>query len=262
MLSYEINYGIKKRWLLIAIGLTPVFFVLVNHYVFYKSAIDGGLVFPNSITYHLGKILYGMKPELALERTRGRELPFQWLALQCSYLLVVCGFVHEERQNRLADIVKYGKFTTWWNRRLCWFFLLSFLYYLLIGAGIFFEHLIEKILPISNNAEYLSSGFAEYGINGYVFTVIFFIMHSIILGVLQMVLEIVIQSSIALVINFGLILVSIYSNKLFMLSHLGMLTRNSIVIKQPSLIFIFIFIELGIILAEILIGRKLSKNGF
>jgi hypothetical protein len=118
------------------------------------------------------------------------------------------------------------------------------------------------MMPIPNNAEYFSSGFDEYAINGYVFTVIFFITHSIILGMLQIVLELMIQSSIALVINFGLILVSIYSNKLFMLSHLGMLTRNSTVIQRPSLVLIFILIELGIILTEILIGRKLSKNGF
>lgn len=262
MLSYEITYGIKKRWLIICIAFIPIIFLFINQYILYKSGLTLGAAFPNTISYHLGKILYGIKIMNGGSIERNRQLPTQWMLIQFSYLLTISGFVHEERQNRQANIILYGTYRRWWWRKICWFYTLSIGYYLLIGLFELMEHRLELMINIPNNVEIINSQFGNFEPKIYVYTIIFFILHSLLFGMLQMCMELKIQSTVAFIINIGIMLSGIFSTKFILPCHLAMIAKNSSILQNTSLTIGLIILGILLLISEQITGRQLSKNGF
>lgn len=261
MLSYEITYGIRKRWLVITLAFVPVFFLILSHLSYYVGSLNEGVKMPTTINYHIGKILYGIRTFDCNIKQRNRQLPVQWIIIQCSYLLMINGFINEEIHLRGNNIVKYGNFGKWWKRKIIWFYLISFLYYIGMAIILLIENVVENSIQIQEGVICLKSGYGEYGITVYIYTTIFFILHSLIMGMLQLCMELKIQSTIAFVITIGLIIIGVFSTKIFMPCHLAMLIRNSTIVDNNVLAISLIIGETVIILLESYIGRKICENG-
>ena len=109
MASYEFVYGVKKRSFLIFLSLIPLVMLFLHFFLHYVDGLREGFVFSHSIYYHLGKILYGMRPAGNIMEAKYREVPLQWLVIPISYLMIINGYISEERQNRIENIsVKYN----------------------------------------------------------------------------------------------------------------------------------------------------------
>ena len=261
MLLYEKTYGIKKRWLLLVLAMIPVVFIILSHMTYYVSSLNENIKVPTSINYHLGKILYGIRVSNGYVRQRNRQIPIQWLIIQFSYLLIINGFIHEEIKIRNCNIVRYGTYTTWWKRKIIWFYIISACYYMILGACIFIEQRIELIINIPEHVTFATSNYGEYSQRVYIYTSIYFIMHSLLLGMLQLCLELKIQSTVALIINFGLLILGVFSIKIITPCHLAMIIRNGLIIENSILANSLIVIGIICLIVESNIGRIICKNG-
>jgi hypothetical protein len=260
--SYEFIYGVKKRWFLVFLSLIPLVMLFSNFVINYVNGLSEGFAFSHSVYYHLGKILYGMRAAGNIIEEKHREVPLQWLIIQMSYLIMISGYISEERLNRIENITRYGTYRSWWLRKVQWFIGISAMYYAIVALMLILDVKLEALVQISNGIEHIPSDLDSYGEGVYIYTVIFFILHSIILGTFQICMELRVQGIVALLVNIAIMLFEMFSQKVMLPCHLGMIIRNASVVDNPPLSMLLILIEIGVAIMGIIVSGKICKNGF
>lgn len=262
MASYEFVYGVKKRSFLIFLSLIPLVMLFLHFFLHYVDGLREGFVFSHSIYYHLGKILYGMRPAGNIMEVKYREVPLQWLVIPISYLMIINGYISEERQNRIENITKYGSYRRWWMKKVQWFIAISVFYFMIVGFLLLLEVKAEAMVKIPFHVEYVNSEFDTYTSAIIIDTVIFYIMNALLLGVFQMCLELKIQGMIAFIISVGVLFSEMFMEGVLLPCHLGMIIRNGEVVGDVVLSNGLIMVELLCVIVGMVVGGKICKNGF
>ena len=132
----------------------------------------------------------------------------------------------------------------------------------MIAFFLFVEQRLEAITQITQDIEIINSQYANFEAKVYIYTLLFFIIHSLVLGMLQMCMELKIQSTVALIINIGILLFGIFETKTILPCHLAMIARSSTILGNTTLTITLLILGIILIFIEQVIGRRFSINGF
>lgn len=185
---------------------------------------------------YLIKWMRGIQPIQYTNRERQMAMPFEWMALQMSYLILIAKYTATDlEQNGYKLFIRIGKKSIWWYGKCVWVFLSTLLYYGLFYGILSCFAIATGSLQLEPTSEIWVGGIGSFtNANGIIQIFLLPVLVSTVIGLGQIFLELVVSPVIAIIVSCGYLLASLYWCNPFLLGNYSMIERNSAFIGEKG----------------------------